>query len=115
MVVSPVLLKGSQAKWKGIFNGEEINFKIVDKEFLKQVYAKEIGFTTGTILNCDLKVTSKTEYDAYGKPTKSTYEREISNILSWDDGKQILHKTKRYKRLKAEMSMPSLFKDSDFE
>ena len=115
LVVSPVLLKSSQAKWKGIFNGEEINFKIVDKEFLKQVYAKEIGFTTGTILNCDLKVTSKTEYDAYGKPTKSTYEREISNILSWDDGNQILHKTKKYKRLKAEMSMPSLFKDSDFE
>ena len=115
LVVSPVLLKGSQAKWKGIFNGEEINFKIVDKEFLKQVYAKEIGFTTGTVLNCDLKVTSKTDYDAYGKPTKNTYEREISNILSWDDGKQILHKTKRYKRLKAEMSMPSFFKDSDFE
>lgn len=115
LVVAPVLLKNSQAKWKGIFNGEEISFKIVDKEFLEQVYKKEIGFTTGTTLKCDLKVTSKTAYDAYGKPTKTTYEREISNILSWDDGKQILHETKRYKRLKVEKSMPSLFKDSDFE
>lgn len=110
-----MLLKNSQAKWKGIFNGEEISFKIVDKEFLEQVYKKEIGFTTGTTLKCDLKVTSKTAYDAYGKPTKTTYERQISNILSWDDGKQILHETKRYKRLKVEKSMPSLFKDSDFE
>lgn len=115
LVVSPVLLKNSQAKWTGIFNGEEIKFKIVDKEFLKQVYAKEIGFTTGTTLKCNLKIISKTDYDAYGKPTKITYEREISNILSWDDGNQILHETKRYKRLKIDKSMPSLFKDSDFE
>lgn len=115
LVVSPVLLKSSQAKWKGIFNGEEIKFSIADKEFLKQVYAKEVRFTTGTSLTCDLKIITKTVYDAFGKQVKSNKESEVSNIISWDDGNHILHETKRYKRKKVEEAMPLLFKDSDFE
>lgn len=115
LVVSPVLLQGSQAKWTGIFNEKEIRFKVVDKEFMKQVYAKEVGFTMGTVLNCDLKVVYKTTFDAMGMQKKRTYEIEISNITSWDDGKQIIHETKRYKRKKKENIMPSLFNDADFE
>lgn len=115
LVVSPVLLKSSQAKWKGIFNGNEIKFTIVDKEFLKQVYDKEVRFTAGTSLTCNLKIITKTVYDALGKQVKSNKESEVSNITSWDDGNHILHETKRYKRKKIEEAMPLLFKDSDFE
>ncbi len=115
LVVSPVLLQGSQAKWKGLFNNEEIHFKITDREFLKQVYAQEVGFTSGTSINCDLKITKRTVYDAMGKLQKQSSECEISNITSWDDGKQVLHETKHYKRKKIEDSQLSLFNDSDFE
>ena len=54
LVISPVLSKESKAKWKGIFNGKDVSFKIEDNEFLKQVYNKEVGFTTGTSLKCDV-------------------------------------------------------------
>lgn len=115
LVVSPVLLQGSKAKWKGLFNNQEITFKIMDKEFLKQVYAQEVGFTTGTTLNCDLLVKTTTTYDATGKIVKSSSENEVSNITSWDDGIHILHETKRYRRRKIEALQPSLFSDNDFE
>lgn len=115
LVISPVLLQGSKAKWRGFFNNQDISFKIVDKEFLKQVYAKEIGFTTGTSLKCDLMMKTTTTYDATGQVTKSSLENEMSNITSWDDGIQVLHETKRYRRRKVEASQLSLFSDEDFK
>lgn len=115
LVISPVLMKGSKAKWKGLFNNQEITFKIVDKEFLEQVYAKEVGFTTGTSLKCDLVIKTTTIYDAIGRIAKSSLESEVSNITSWDDGVHVLHETKRYRRKKIEESQLSLFCDEDFK
>lgn len=115
LVVSPVLLQGSKAKWKGVFNSQDITFNITDKEFLKQVYAQEVSFTAGTTLKCDLLVRTIVNYDATGDLIKTTYEREVYNITSWDDGSHILHETKRYRRMRIEAMQPSLFSDSDFE
>lgn len=42
-IVSPILVQGKKSPaWRGIFNDEPIEFKITDKEFLQQVYGKQI-------------------------------------------------------------------------
>ena len=114
LVISPVLSKESKAKWKGIFNGKDVSFKIEDNEFLKQVYNKEVGFTTGTSLKCDVKVTTKTMYDMCGNVSSSSTEIFISNIMSWYDDETFQYKTKRYKRKKIIDSQLPLFKDEEF-
>ena len=113
LVISPVLSKESQAKWKGIFNGEDISFKIKDKDFMQQVYDKEVGFTTGTSLKCDIKIISKAKYDASGDISSNSKDIEVSNITSWFDGETFKHETKRYKRKKKDSLQLSLFKDED--
>jgi len=115
LVVSPVLLRYSQAKWKGVFNGQDITFIIKDREFLEQVYAQEVSFISGTTLKCDLLVRTTTEYDAMGESKKKTLEREVYNITSWDDGSHFQNETKRYRRMKIEAAQPSLFSDCDFD
>lgn len=114
LVIAPVLSKGSQAKWKGVFNNEEIHFKIDDKEFLQQVYNKEVGFTIGTSLKCDVRVISNIVYDICGDISTEKKEIIISNVQSWFDGEIFCHQTKRYKRKKIEDSQLPLFKEEDF-
>jgi hypothetical protein len=41
-ISSPVLQQGYNRSWKGIYSGNNIDFSIEDKDFLKQVYNNEI-------------------------------------------------------------------------
>lgn len=114
IVISPVLSKESKAKWRCVFNGKDESFKIEDKEFLEQVHNKEVGFTTGTSLKCDVKVVTKTIYDTCGDVSSSSKDISISNIISWFDDETFQRETKRYKRKKNEDSQLPLFQDEDF-
>lgn len=113
LVVAPVLSKVSKAKWRGIFNGEDVSFRIEDREFLQQVYNKEVGFTTGTSLRCDVKVIVKTKYDTCGNILPGQKDMIVSNITSWFDGYTIQHETKHYKRKKIEDRQLNLFNDDE--
>ena len=115
LIISPVLLKGSKAEWKGFFMNEDIKFSVADNLFLEQVYNKEVPFTTGTSLNCDLKKIVTCKFDVSGNKVKEAKKIIISNITSWSEGDIVQHRTKRYLKKKVQDAMPSLFTDKDFE
>lgn len=115
LVYSPVLHKGSKAKWSGLLMNEEIKFQISDKLFLQQVYNKEVPFTTGTCLSCDVKKIVTCKYDVSGILVKEDRAYIVSNITSWSDENIVQHRTKRYIKAKQEEAIPSLFSDKDFE
>lgn len=73
-IVAPVL-KGNSLRWKGIYKGENITFSLKDKNFKNLVEAKNLKFTNGTKIICDLETKRKMNKDGeiiYG--TKSVYD-----------------------------------------
>lgn len=114
IVISPVLSKESKAKWRGIFNGDTVSFRIKDKDFLEQVYNKEVGFTTGTSLKCDVRVSVVTKYDNNGDEVSVSNDMVVLNVISWYDDENFQCETKRYKRKKNAATQLSLFTEEDF-
>ncbi|OCH01854.1 hypothetical protein [Aliivibrio fischeri] len=57
-IVSPVLKSGNY-KWKGIFEGESINFSMADKSFQLDVLSEKISFQHGSMIKCTLLIHSK--------------------------------------------------------
>lgn len=60
-ILSPVLQQGHGKVWKGNYSGKTIDFKVLDKEFLEQVYNNEIKFGTNTVITCTLITITKKE------------------------------------------------------
>lgn len=114
LIISPVLREGSTAKWRGCFMNEDIKFSVLDKLFLDQVYNKEVPFTTGTSLECDVRETIKYKYDVNGNIVDKSREFVLDNITSWSEGNIVQKHTKRYQKKQIDALQPSLFKDSDF-
>jgi hypothetical protein len=56
-IVSPILVKGSKAKWRGIYEKDMIEFKMSDYSFLAQVYNHKVKFSNGTYIVCLLNIT----------------------------------------------------------
>lgn len=54
-VISPVFKKGNDS-WKGVLNGEPIDFKIKDQIFKQKVLNRQVSFTTGTKILCELEI-----------------------------------------------------------
>lgn len=108
-IVSPILIKGTKDRWKGVYSNQTIEFKMDDDEFLQQVYNKEIKFGNGTCIKCSLKITTKTKYldNDPDKPvvTKSYF---VNNVTQWEDDKNFQFETKRYKKLKFQAKHPQL-------
>ncbi len=69
-IISPVLKEGKY-KWKGIYNGEKIDFSMGDSGFKNAVIKQEHNFINGTTINCQLEI-SRT-FDDYGEETKTLY------------------------------------------
>jgi len=57
-IVAPVLKEGNY-KWKGIYDGEHINFSMTDAEFKNSVLRNEVSFQHGTRINCVLQIFRK--------------------------------------------------------
>jgi len=57
-VISPVLKKG-KFKWRGIYEGDSIDFYMQDKEFKNSIYHKQVSFTNGISLKCVLEISKK--------------------------------------------------------
>lgn len=74
-IISPVFRKGND-NWKGIYNGEPIEFKIGDFDFKQKVLNRQVSFTTGTKMLCDLEI--NLVLDKKGEPKiKSRYANDI--------------------------------------
>ena len=70
--------------WRGIFDEQPIEFRITDKEFLQQVYGKQIKFSNGTFINCELKITKTTNIET----EEIKISREVTAVSNYgeDDG-----------------------------
>jgi hypothetical protein len=74
-IISPVFTEGND-NWKGIYNGEPIEFKIGDLDFKQKVLNRQLSFTTGTKILCDLEI--NLVLDKKGEPKiKSRYVNDI--------------------------------------
>ena len=115
-IVSPVLVKGRKLPWRGIYSGLPIEFKIDDKDFLKQVYDQEIKFGNGTSITCNLLIETKTTIKDGIEEVKMYYIVKL--IMQWSDDEYFQYETKKYKRIKNEQNQPkqaTLFSDDFFE
>ncbi len=57
-IISPVL-QGNSLRWKGILNGEIVNFNMRDKKFRDLILTKNLKFSNGTKIICDLETKRK--------------------------------------------------------
>lgn len=116
-IVSPVLVKGRKLPWRGIYSGLPIEFKIDDKDFLKQVYDQEIKFGNGTSITCNMLIETKTTIkDDDIEEVKMCYIVKL--VTQWSDDEHFQYETKKYKKIKNEQNQPkqaTLFSDDSFE
>ena len=101
-ISSPVLQQGYNRSWKGVYSGNNIDFSIEDKEFLRQVYNNEIKFGAQTVIRCDLKIVKHIVVDQINNLNKETSEYKVTFVHSWEDSETFSQYSKRYKRLKEE-------------
>lgn len=57
-IISPVLTE-NKSKWKAIYNGRDITFTLKDKHFKKLISSKNLSFSNGTQIICDLETRQK--------------------------------------------------------
>lgn len=80
-IVAPVLIRGRKDYWKGIYNGQSIEFRVSDKVFLENVYQHIIKFSNGTYINCNMKITKTTStIDETEK-----ISRNVFDVVSYGD------------------------------
>lgn len=108
-IVAPILIKGRRDAWKGIFENNSIDFKVADKEFLAQVWNKQINFQNGTFINCELKTTTSTNIET----DETKISREVENVANYGEDKQPLKIISHRKKSKNSDSSQQLTMFSD--
>lgn len=96
-IVAPILIKGRRDSWKGIIENTNIDFKVSDKEFLQQVWTKNINFQNGTFINCELKTITTTNIET----EETKVSKEVINVVNYGEDdtplKVITHRKKTKK------------------
>lgn len=107
-IVAPVLRK-RKIKWQGIYNSQQIPFRLCDADFKNSVLNGEIDFTGGTYIICDMIV--HTSVDKEGETKISGYDVVAVHSCGKDDNPPEITKAERNReqKRKAQSSMPSLF------
>jgi len=78
-IVSPVL-KRNRMSWKAIYNNQNITFKLKDEDFKNLILNKNLSFSNGTKLICDIETQQKMNDDGQIKEsTRSVYN--VSRII----------------------------------
>ncbi len=91
-VVSPVLKKGKY-KWKGIYNGEPIDFYMKDRDFKESIFHQQVSFTNGVSLKCVLEISKK--MNEIGDIYVSNYS--VLTVTSYNFGENLVE-TKQGKK-----------------
>lgn len=107
-ILSPVLQQGYNKVWWGYYSGEKIEFRVLDKEFLAQVYNNEIKFGSNTSITCTL-VTSIKHKIENGEEMDVKIEYAVKDVIQWEDDNTFQNHTKRYKKIKAAERQLDLF------
>ncbi len=100
-LISPVLKKGNY-KWRGIYNGEPIDFYMKDSIFKSSVINQQVAFKNGISLQCVLEISKK--MNEIGDIYVSNYS--VTTIVTYDyAGKKIqTNQGKQYFREKSELA-----------
>lgn len=109
-IISPVLLKGKELKWGGIYEGKYITFDMLSSEFKTKSQIGDIDYRTGFNVSCKLVYTEVME-------TPHTIKKKDFKVLEVysygiDD---TFVETFAGKKKKAEEAMLKLFQDKDYE
>lgn len=113
-ILSPVLRQGHGKVWKGYYSGKTIEFKVLDKEFLEQVYNNEIKFGANTVITCTLITITKKKVEN-GEYTNLKPEYAVKDVLQWEDDYTFKNSTKRYKKIKANEQQLDLFNQDQIQ
>lgn len=108
-IVAPILIKGRRDAWKGIFQDDNIDFKIADKDFLDQVWNKQINFQNGTYINCHLKTIISINIET----EEIKIMREVENVFNYGEDNTPIKNVKHRKKNKNVNSIerPNLFSE----
>lgn len=78
-IVSPVF-KRNRMSWKAIYNNQNITFKLKDDDFKNLILTKNLSFSNGTKLICDIETKQKMDNDGQIKESgRSVYN--VSKII----------------------------------
>ena len=108
-IVAPVLTKGRKDHWKGIMNGESIEFRVSDKVFLENVYQHIIKFSNGTFIYGKMLITNTT----FIVDEKERIARNVIDVISWGEDDTSVHKVVKRIR-KGQFSLDSYEQELDF-
>ncbi|MBE9466316.1 hypothetical protein ACFP1I_24890 [Dyadobacter subterraneus] len=92
-IVAPVL-KSGKLKWKGIYNSETINFNLHDAEFRQSVINREVSFTNGSIIKCDVEF--ERQMDQNGDVKVASVN--VSNVTELIQGQSVMETSKGRRR-----------------
>lgn len=100
-VIAPILKKGKY-KWKGIYEGETIDFYMKDREFKDSIFHQRIAFTNGVSLICILEISRK--MNEIGVIYISNYS--VLTVISYNSGENLIEtkQGKQYFRTKENKS-----------
>ncbi len=103
-LIAPVLREGKY-QWKGLYNGDVINFEMGDDSFKASIYAKQIDFAHGSTVQCVLSQTQKMDELGQVKITRN----EVITVIEYNvkDGVKETEQGKKFKKVK-EVKMSQL-------
>lgn len=103
-IVSPVIVKGKSIKWKGNYEGSDINFEIMAGQFKTEAQNAEIDFRTGSYIDCKLQFDET--FDEDENPVHNSYKVLVVYGHGCDDN---YTETLEGKKKRIEDSQPTLF------
>jgi len=100
-LISPVLKRGKY-KWRGIYNGETIDFYMKDNNFKASIFDQQVSFKNGISLRCVLEIAKK--MNEIGDIYVSNYS--VITVVSYDDSGKTIETAqgRQYFRDKAAMA-----------
>ncbi len=69
-IISPILKEG-RYKWRGLYNGNSIDFSMGDSSFKEEVINGKQTFSNGSLISCKLQITIT--YDEFGEEKRKSY------------------------------------------
>lgn len=109
-ITSPVLLKGKEIKWGGVYENEYITYEMLSSEFKTKAQIGEIDFRTGFNISCKLEY--KEVIDEMNKIKRKDFK--VIEVYSHCIDNMFVE-TFAGKKKRVEENSPKLFDDSFFQ
>ena len=106
-IIAPVLKK-SNYKWVGMYNGKPRSFTMQSKEFKKLVQGGKVSFKNGTAINCQLTISKKINNEGIERITGIAITR-VNHYYENDKPIETTEGKKQKKQPEPEISQLALF------